>query len=166
MLSKSNTDQNPRQSGVSSRATFERSTSKEACAVMPNIAISAWRRPATSVNGEWNPPRPARRATQPLLRGAGSGAEARARPEGSPLHAGRSCGSRRTGCVRPIDCVDFGIARIAVLCHPLLDATAAGIVAGERHDVGAAVLLEQSGHLGCTHLGVVDRARSRGSERL
>jgi len=37
--------------------------------------------------------------------------------------------------------------------HP----AAAGIVAGERHNVGAAVLLEQGGGLGGAHLGVVDR---------
>src|SRR6266481_6902163 len=42
----------------------------------------------------------------------------------------------------PIDRIDLGVARIAVLGDPLLNPAAAGIVTGERHDVRAAVLSE------------------------
>ena len=40
----------------------------------------------------------------------------------------------------PVDRIDLGIARIAVGGDPLLHAAAAGIVAGEGQDVGAAVI--------------------------
>src|SRR5450759_381602 len=40
----------------------------------------------------------------------------------------------------PIDRIHLGIARIAVLLDPLLDTATAGIVAGEGHDVRAAIL--------------------------
>src|SRR5262249_35921680 len=42
----------------------------------------------------------------------------------------------------PIDSIDLGVARIAMLCHPLLHPAAACVVAGEGHDVGTFVLLE------------------------
>jgi hypothetical protein len=33
----------------------------------------------------------------------------------------------------PIDCVDLGVARIAVLGDPLLNAPSAGVITGEAH---------------------------------
>ncbi len=39
----------------------------------------------------------------------------------------------------PVDRVDFGVARVAVLGDPVLDPPTSGIVAGEREDVGRAV---------------------------
>jgi hypothetical protein len=59
--------------------------------------------------------------------------------------------------LNPVDGIDAGIARVAVLRYPLLNPAASGIVAGERQDVGTAVLLEQGRDLGGAHLGVVDR---------
>src|SRR3984893_15296982 len=43
----------------------------------------------------------------------------------------------------PVDRLDLGTALSAMLRHPLHDPAAAGIVTGKRHDVRAAVLLEQ-----------------------
>ena len=48
----------------------------------------------------------------------------------------------------PVDCVHLGIARIAIALDPLFEAAAAGIIGGERHDVGAAVILEEAAELG------------------
>ena len=47
--------------------------------------------------------------------------------------------------LHPINRVDLGIARIAVLLHPFLNAASAGVIAGEAHDVGAAILPQQRG---------------------
>src|SRR2546427_7099186 len=43
----------------------------------------------------------------------------------------------------PIDRVDGRIARIAVALEPFLDPALAGVVGGERQDVGAAINLEK-----------------------
>src|ERR1700730_7450521 len=40
----------------------------------------------------------------------------------------------------PIDRIHVGIARIAILFHPLADTASAGIIAGEGHDVAATIL--------------------------
>jgi hypothetical protein len=45
--------------------------------------------------------------------------------------------------LNPVDCIDPGFARVAVLCYPLLNPAAPGIVASERQDVGTSVILEQ-----------------------
>ena len=57
----------------------------------------------------------------------------------------------------PVDRVDLGIARVTMIGHPFLDPAAAGIVSGERHDIGPAVVLESAGNLGGAHLHVVNR---------
>src|SRR4051812_21126682 len=57
----------------------------------------------------------------------------------------------------PIDRIHVGIARVAILLRPLLDATAARIVAGEGHDVRTLILLQQCAEFGRAHLRVVDR---------
>src|SRR6195256_4233929 len=59
----------------------------------------------------------------------------------------------------PIDGIDLGIARVAVLLHPLLNAAPAGIVAGERHNVRAAIFLQERAESGRAHLCIVDRIR-------
>ena len=51
--------------------------------------------------------------------------------------------------------VDLGIARIAMLGDPLLHPAAAGIVAGEGENVGAAVFLDELAELGRAQLHVV-----------
>ena len=60
----------------------------------------------------------------------------------------------------PIDRIDIGITRIAILGNPLLNAPSASVVTGEAHNVGAAVLLQERGQLRRTHLRVVDRVRN------
>ena len=72
-----------------------------------------------------------------------------------PLHVVARLGER--DLLDPVDRVDLGIARIAVTLDPFLDAAAAGIVAGEGQDVGAAVVLEQAAEFGGAKRGVVDR---------
>src|ERR1043166_6127449 len=61
----------------------------------------------------------------------------------------------------PIDRVNFRIAWVPVLGHPFADATAAGVVARESHDVRAGVFLEQTTNLGSTHLRVVNGIRDK-----
>src|SRR5262245_55377248 len=46
---------------------------------------------------------------------------------------------RKRNAFDPVDRIDLGIARIAVLLDPFTHATATGIVAGEGHDVRAAI---------------------------
>src|SRR3984893_5128283 len=59
--------------------------------------------------------------------------------------------------LNPIDGVDLAIAWITVLCHPLLDSAAAGIVTRKGQNEGAAIVLEQCGDFTSTHLRIVDR---------
>src|ERR1700712_3271511 len=56
------------------------------------------------------------------------------------LHVVAGLGERNQ--LDPIDSVNAGIAGIAITLDPLFDAAAAGVVGRERHDVGAAVILE------------------------
>jgi hypothetical protein len=42
----------------------------------------------------------------------------------------------------PVDRVDFGVAGVAVLGDPVFDPPTSGIVAGERKDIGAAIILD------------------------
>jgi hypothetical protein len=46
--------------------------------------------------------------------------------------------------LNPVDCIDPGFARVAVLRYPLLNPAAPGIVAGERQDVGTSVPLSKA----------------------
>ena len=48
----------------------------------------------------------------------------------------------------PVDRIDARVARVAVCGDPFLHAAAAGVVAGERQNVGAAVILDQVAELG------------------
>src|SRR5580704_807591 len=57
----------------------------------------------------------------------------------------------------PIDRVDLGIARITVLCDPLLNSAAARIITRKGQNEGAAIVLEQRGDFSGTHLCIVDR---------
>src|SRR5437763_16799793 len=50
----------------------------------------------------------------------------------------------------PIDWINLGVPRIAVLGNPLLYPSTARVVAGEGEDVGAAVLRDQLAELGRT----------------
>ena len=128
-------------------------------AVAPVVAARCW-----AISPVWRPPRPASGAARHLRRGAGWARRSRCWRRSAAidlqilhdtLHVVARLGER--DALDPIDRIDFGIARIAVLRHPLPDPAAAGIVAGKRHDVGAGVLLEQGADLGGAHLGVVDR---------
>src|SRR6266487_5069687 len=56
----------------------------------------------------------------------------------------------------PVDRINMGISRIAVLGDPFLHAAAPRIVAGKDQDKRAAVVSHQSRELGRPHLGVVD----------
>ena len=116
----------------------------------PRDAARPW--PASGANST------RRRAMQVGLDRRGAGAEARA-VDLQVLHDALDVVARlgERDALDPIDRVDLGIARIAVLRHPLLDPAAARIVAGKGQDVGAAVVLEQGGDLGGAHLRVVDR---------
>src|SRR5262249_20665706 len=58
---------------------------------------------------------------------------------------------------RPVDRIDVGAPRIAVLRYPFLHAAPSGIVAGGDQQKRAAIILHQSRELGGTHLGVIDR---------
>jgi len=58
-----------------------------------------------------------------------------------PLHI--VAGLRKRDLLDPINGIDLGIAGIAVTLDPFLDAAASGIIGGEGHDVGAAVILDQ-----------------------
>ena len=42
----------------------------------------------------------------------------------------------------PVDRVDFGVAGVTVLGDPVFDPPTSGIVAGERKDIGAAIILD------------------------
>src|SRR6516164_4042368 len=55
----------------------------------------------------------------------------------------------------PVDGIDLRVARIAEDRHPVLHAPAPGIVARERQDVVAAIVLQQAGELGGAHFQVV-----------
>src|SRR5262249_41290638 len=57
----------------------------------------------------------------------------------------------------PVDGIDLRIARIAKDRYPVLHAPAPGIVARERQDVVAAIVLQQAGELGSADLQVVRR---------
>src|ERR1700730_13385462 len=59
--------------------------------------------------------------------------------------------------LNPIDGVDLGIARITVLCHPLLNPAAARIVSRKGQNEGAAIVLEECGNFSSAHLRIVDR---------
>ena len=59
----------------------------------------------------------------------------------------------------PVDGIDLGIARIAMLRHPLLDPAAARVVAREGEDKGAAIVLEQGGDFSSAQLRIVDLVR-------
>src|SRR5258705_11871359 len=59
--------------------------------------------------------------------------------------------------LNPVDRIDLGIARIAIALDPFLDAAAAGVVGGKGHDVGTAIVLEQSAEFGGAKGRVVDR---------
>src|ERR1700686_4800945 len=72
-----------------------------------------------------------------------------------PLHVIAGLGERDQ--LDPVDRVDLGIARVAVALDPFLDAAAAGIVGRERHDVGAAIILDQAAEFGGAEGRVVDR---------
>src|SRR6267143_6514244 len=88
----------------------------------------------------------------------GSAAEARAidlQILHDPLHVIAGLGERDQ--FDPVDRIDLGIARIAVALDPFLDAAAAGVVGRERHDVGAAIILDQPAELRSAKGGVVDR---------
>src|SRR5207245_2352613 len=71
-----------------------------------------------------------------------------------PLHVVARLGERDQ--LDPVDRVDLRVARIAVAINPLFHAAAAGVVGGKRHDVGAAIILEQAAKLGRAECGVVD----------
>ena len=49
---------------------------------------------------------------------------------------------RKRNAFDPVDRVDPGIARIAILCDPFFHASASGIVAGEDQEIGAAVVVK------------------------
>src|ERR1700681_956588 len=48
-------------------------------------------------------------------------------------------GLRKRDALDPVDRIDLGIARVAVTLDPFPDPAAAGVVAGECHDVGAVI---------------------------
>src|SRR6266699_2589022 len=56
----------------------------------------------------------------------------------------------------PVDWIDFGVTRIAVLRDAFLHPATPRIVAGKDQDKGAAVVSHQARELGRPHLGVVD----------
>src|SRR6202040_8676 len=58
--------------------------------------------------------------------------------------------------LNPIDRVDLGIARITVLCHPLINSPAARIITRKGQNEGAAIVLEQCGDFSSAHLRIVD----------
>jgi hypothetical protein len=57
--------------------------------------------------------------------------------------------------LNPIDRVDLGIARITVLCHPLLNSPAARIITRKGQNEGAAIVLEQCGDFSSAHQAVI-----------
>jgi hypothetical protein len=71
------------------------------------------------------------------------------------LHVVAGLGER--DALNPVDCIDPGFARVAVLCYSSLNLAAPGIVAGERQEVGTLVILEQ----GCDQRGVDCLTRHR-----
>src|SRR3979411_3139200 len=62
-----------------------------------------------------------------------------------PLHVVAGFGERDQ--LDAVDPEQLGIARIAVTLDPFFDAAAAGVVGRERHNVGAAIILDQPAQL-------------------
>ena len=55
----------------------------------------------------------------------------------------------------PIDGIDLRIARIAELLDPFGDTAAAGIIGGERQEIGAVIAVDQVAQMRLAELGVV-----------
>src|SRR3979411_1071829 len=72
-----------------------------------------------------------------------------------PLHVVAGFGERYQ--LDPVDRVDLGIARIAVTLDQFFSADEAGVVGRERHNVGAAIVLDQAAELRGAQRRVVDR---------
>ena len=55
----------------------------------------------------------------------------------------------------PVDRVDLRIARVAELLHPVGDPAAAGVIGGERQEIGAVIAVDQLAEMRLAELGVV-----------
>ena len=63
---------------------------------------------------------------------------------------------RKRNALNPINRVHIGITRVAMQLDPASHAAPAGVIAGERHDPGAGIFLQQRAEFGRPHLRIID----------